>query len=71
MYLVRRYLYFGWDEWEALPGYQQRAYVAQLEKAKPWTTDGGDQDGKRPESGGGEMDVTAPMRGRIDGARTR
>lgn len=68
MYLVRRYLYFDWDTWEELPGYQQQAYVAQLEKAKPWTTDGGDQDGRgRGGGGGSDLDINAPMKGRIGG----
>lgn len=63
MYMVRRYLYFGWDEWENLPGYQQEAYLRELKRAKPWTTDGGDQDGKSGGgSGGGAMDIEKPMR---------
>lgn len=65
MYMVRRYLYFSWDEWERLPGYQQRAYVEQLEKAKPWTTDGGD-DGKGAgagQSGAKQMDIEQSLSG--------
>ena len=64
MYLVRRYLYFSWDEWENLPGYQQQAYVRVLKKAKPWTTDGGD-DKSSPGGGGGggsAMDIEQPMK---------
>lgn len=36
MYAVRRYLFFSWDEWEALPWWQKRAYREALEEAQPW-----------------------------------
>lgn len=65
MYLVRRYLYFSWEEWERLPGYQQKAYTDMLQKAKPWTTDGGDADDKGRGSGGGgrSVDIEGTMSG--------
>lgn len=36
MYAVRRYLYFSWDEWEALPDWQRWAYDQALQEAQPW-----------------------------------
>lgn len=29
-YLARRYLHFSWDEWDALPWWQARAYTERL-----------------------------------------
>lgn len=41
-YLARRYLKFRWDEWDALPWWQQRAYVEGLHRE---LSDGDGDDG--------------------------
>lgn len=49
-YLVRRYLKFGWSEWDELPWWQQRAYLDGLRRE---LAPDDDEDG----DGSGEIDA--------------
>jgi hypothetical protein len=48
-FLVRRHLHFGWAEWDALPWWQQRAYLEELVREM--------SDGDDPDGGADEIDA--------------
>lgn len=56
MYAVRRYLYFSWSEWEALPWWQQKAYTWALQEAQPWARQSEAIDPKNKRSGAAAAD---------------